>query len=224
MGKQTVKRIFCLILILPLFSTTAVYAETANTGTPLRFGTSQKVYGLLAYYTIETDDVQSVSVQFRDGLGFAQSNVVNGKLKIAIASADPLNLSGDVALVTAQLTGGATVSPELTLYSLSFNNEPATENLTQMAANASQSGTTVTASASIHNDFTGKSYQIIAAVYSQKNQMLKVMSKTLSFDEKDESIDFVFTNCENAAKVKVFLLSTEHTPILPTAEATVAGS
>ena len=224
MGKQAVRQILCLILILSLFSTTAVYAEATNTGTPLRFGTSDQVYGLLAYYTIETENVQSVNVKFKDGLGLAQSNVVDGKLKIVIASADPLNLSGDVALVTAQLTGGATVSPKLVLHSLSFNNEPATENLTQMTANASKSGTTVTASASIHNDFTGESYQIIAAAYSQKNQMLKVMSKTLPFDEKDESVDFVFADCENAVKVKVFLLSAEHTPIIPMAEAAVVGS
>lgn len=203
---------FIIFLLTALLLTAPAFAAEADPSTPLRFGTSTTVYGIDAVYTVKTEGVASVSVTFADGIGYAVANYQEGKLKIAIASADPLNLSGSVAQVTAILENGTRVAPVLELTTLKYNGAGATENLVPISVDVSVSGNEVTVSVSAHNDFVGNSYRLLVAAYGEGQQMLAINMTEVTFHQKDASFSVKLSGCEEVKAVKAFFLAETFKP------------
>lgn len=206
------KRLLIALLTTLLLAVPAFAAE-ADPSTPLRFGTSATVYSIDAVYAVKTEGVNAVDVTFASGIGFAADNYTDGKLKIAIASADPLDLSGSVARVTAALENGTKAAPVLELVSLKYNGVRATENLIPISVSAATSGDGVTVSVSAHNDYTGNSYQVLAAAYRENGQMLTANIVPVTFDEKDVSTSIRLSGCRDADEVRVFFVTRDFRPV-----------
>lgn len=202
-----------IVLLTALLLATPAFAADVDPSTPLCFGTSATVYSIDAVYAVKTEGVLSVDVTFADGISFAADNYTDGKLKIAIASADPLDLSGSVAQVTATLENNTKVAPVLELVSLKYNGVRATENLIPISVSASASGDGVTVSVSAHNDYTGNAYQVLAAAYRDNGQMLAVTIVPVTFDEKDVSVSVPLSGCRGADEVRVFFATRDFRPV-----------
>lgn len=196
------------------------YAED-NPSTQIQFGTSESVYGIDALYTVQTENVKSISIRFADNIGYAQGNYINGKIRISIASADPIDLSGSLAFVTATLNDDSVVAPEIEIEKLLYNSLTATENLVPGTVSASQSGSNVSVEIKAHNDFTGNSYTLMTAAYSQQGQMKAVTYQTVTFDSKNKTFNVKLPNCSDAKTVKVFYLTSNFTPVVKAQEATI---
>ena len=206
------KRLLIALLTALLLAVPAFAAE-ADPSTPLRFGTSATVYSIDAVYAVKMEGVAAVEVTFASGIGFAADNYVSGKLKIAIASSDPLDLSDSVAQVTTTLENGTKVAPVLELVSLKYNGVRATENLIPISVSAAASGDGVTVSVSAHNDYTGNTYQVLAAAYRDNGQMLAAAIVPVTFDEKDVFASILLSDCKDAEQIKVFFATWDFRPV-----------
>lgn len=206
------KKLLIALLTALLLAASAFAAET-DPSTPLRFGTSATVYSIDAVYAVKTEGLAAVDVTFADGLSFAADNYADGKLKMAIASPDPLDLSGSVSQVTATLENGAKATPVLELVSLKYNGVRATENLIPTSVFASASGDSVTVSVSAHNDYTGNAYQVLAAACLENGQMLVANIVPTTFAEKDVSLSVPLPGCRDADEVRVFFVTRDFRPV-----------
>lgn len=203
-------RKFCITLLalLLLMPQAAAAAES----TPLRFGTDVAVNAIDASYTLE-EGVQDVQVTFAAAVaGYAQYNVVNGKLLIAIASSTPIDLSQPLGQVTAKNAAGQIIAPTLTLAGLQFNGQDAERNLTVSSATAQRSGSTVQVAIQAAEDFGGSAL-LCAAAYDAAGRQLACAVQALSFAEGAGSFSLALEGCADAARVKVFLLSEQWRPI-----------
>ena len=206
------KRLLIALLTALLLAVPAFAAEE-DPSAPLRFGTSATVYSIDAVYEVRTEGVAAVEVTFADGIDFAAANYASGRLKIAIASSDPLDLSDSVAQVTATLESGTKAAPVLELVSLKFNGVRATENLVPISVSAAASGDGVTASVSAHNDYTGNTYRVLVAAYRENGQMLAAAIVPITFDGKDVSVSVPLSGCRDAEEVRVFFVTRDFRPI-----------
>lgn len=197
--------LLALLLLMP-------QVAAAEESTPLRFGTDGAVNAIDASYTLEAG-VQDVQVTFSEAVaGYAQYNVVNGKLLIAIASSTPIDLSQPLGQVTAKNAAGQVIAPALTLASLQFNGQDAERNLTVSSATAQRSGSAVQVAIQAAEDFGGSGL-LCAAAYDAAGRQLTCAVQTLSFAEGTGSFSLTLGDCADAARVKVFLLSEQWRPI-----------
>jgi len=217
------RKLFCLLSILILiFATTPVYGSNADPYTELNFGTSEAVRGIDAVYTMQTDDVKSVSFEFAEELNMAQGNFINGKVRIAIASTNTIDLSKPLCKVTATLNDDTKVAPKLELSELYFNGKSASENLIVLSQTATLSNEKITVDIDAYNDYLDNDYLVFAAAYNADGQMLIEDYKALNFTtQKSASLSFELENARDATEVKIFYLTKSYVPLFGLTELSV---
>ena len=198
--------------LLMLLAISPAFAAGEAPATPIRFGTSATVYAIDAVYQVQTEQVESIDVTFSDVFSYAESNFVDGTLRLAIASAYPLDLSDVAAQAVATLTDGSQTAPVLELVSLRYNGVRATENYYPVSAEVSGTGSERTISVSAHSDFIGSSCRILVAAYEENGRFAAVNTCDLSFQKKDMRVDISLTGCANAKQVKVFFVTDDTAP------------
>jgi len=202
--RKTLVFLLALLLLIP-----QAYAADA---TALRLGSDTAISSIYGSYEV-LEDAVDVSVTFSDALGqFAYANFVDGKLWIAVASVESIDLSEPIAWVTATDAAGNTFAPTLEVASLKFDGSEAKCNLTVEAVDAKLSGNSLGVEVDARDDYLG-SYTLVVSAYDAYGKMLDSRVTAADFEEKQESFTASLTNCEEGSCVKVFFLSPEWTPI-----------
>lgn len=207
------KKLLTTLLALCLLAG-PVFGLDPAAAAPIRFGTTQRVYGIDATYAVQTAGVADVTVTFA-GTVYGESYYADGVLNIAIASATPLDLSEPLATATAVLEDDTAVAPELELTGLWFNGKRATENLLPGDVTATAAGEEVAVSVEAHSDFTDKTYTLMVAAYEDSGRFLCLRQAELLFEEKDETISVTLPVSPTADHVKVFFLTPDNLPVTP---------
>lgn len=206
------KRLSTIVLAVILLVVPCRAAEQASS-TPLKFGTSDTVYGISACYEVNNQNVETIEVSFIDSIkNYAYANYSNGELRISIASVEPLNLSEALGQVTATLSDGTQEAPELVLKSLKFNGKKATCNLIPGEVTVTNIGEDLTVSVSVHNDFPSICYVLIAA-YRENGQMMYCTMQNGDVERKDFSLSVSMEDCADAAYIEVFYITDTFKPI-----------
>lgn len=229
----------------------SAYADTsagAAAAADIVLGSGRAVYGIDAVYDVSAPDtggsagltVESVDATFRNGLGFAQYNYENGKLYIAIASAQAVDLSSSLASVTAKLSDGSAVAPRLTLTLLQYNGVPAV-NAVIGSADAVKNGNDVDVIVKLRDVYGTTSVKAITAVYDASGRMLKSVTDDVDISNNDVNgaaadatatdgsgevtLKTSLTGCsKNAATVKIFLTDANYIPLSSGAANAIASA
>lgn len=210
------KRILTALFVLTVLALTVGAAST-----PLRFGTKEEVYSIDASYTVAEADVQTITVMFGESLTNAYANFTKGILKIAIASADPLDLTTAVGTAQATMPDGSVIAPTLELKSLRFNGKNAVSSfvLASVEAKWQDGQLDVTLTASEYNP--SNSYGVIVAAYDADGRLIAASMQTLTFDAKTAIKTYPIACGKTVSIVKVFSLNDAWQPNTDCIEAMV---
>lgn len=197
--------LLALLLLIP-------QAYAAEDATALRLGSDTAVSSIYGSYEV-LEDAADVSVTFSDAVGqFAYANFVDGKLWIAVASVESIDLSEPIGWVTATDAEGNAFAPTLEVASLKFDGSEAKCNLTVESVQAKLSGGNLSVSVDARDDYLG-SYTLVVSAYDAYGKILDSNVQMVSFREKQETFVAGLANCAEGAYVKAFFLSSEWTPV-----------
>ena len=204
--RKTLVLLMTLLLLIP-----HAYAAESP-ATVLCFGSDAAVNSIYGSYEV-LEEAAEVSVTFADGVkNFSYANFVDGKLWIAVASVESIDLSEPIGWVTAKDANGREFAPTLEVSSLKFNGDVAKCNLVVESVRASLKGDALAAVVEARDDFLG-SYPLIVSAYDAHGRMLSSGMKTAVFDEAQKTFAISLTDCKEASCVKAFFLSSEWRPI-----------
>lgn len=197
-------------------------AAAAGTSAQLSVELETKVFSLDLTYDVlapALTDVADVVVTFDESLGNAEAGFDrgSGQLKIVIASGRPVEIS-EIGTVTAKLTSGGEVAPELQLVEMdAAYAEPVA---TSLSAERSGSGVSVTAKYRGGDGVSDR--HLIFAGYDTNGRLIAMATRTEGFSAKTKTVTETLSGA-NIAKVKVFALDAEWKPTAKIAAAAVSG-
>lgn len=209
-------------VVMPAYADTSATAAAA--AADIKLGSGHAVCGIDAVYDVTAPGVgesagltiESIDVKFRSGLGHAASNYEDGRLLISIASATPLDMSSSFASVTAKLSDGSAVVPELSLSLLQYDGQPASSMAVgELKAVCDSSSGDIEITADLCDIYRLASAKMIVSAYDASGKMLKSVIQDADLTGgASKTLTAAIKGCgREADSIKLFLTDENYIPL-----------
>lgn len=175
--------------------------------------TGLEAYSLYMCYDVHNKDAHSVNVEFSEAVGgSAYSNFKDGKLWISVASASPIDCSGNIAKVTVLDDKGNTIKPQLSRSLYRINGKTVNDTLRVTLENLVKDSNGIKLSVKVEDELLRKNVTMCTALYNDNGKMVGIKLTKLDPSEVEEHYNIVCEAPSDAHMVKIMFLNDKLKP------------